>query len=181
MENNASEESLKVRRRRRAGFAFFTLIQTIAAVFFLSDAIADLASGDDSGHILAETVIAVGLVFGAAFGVREFMRANELLQRREKALASATGASGDVIEDQFTDWELKQAERQVAFMALKGFNNSEISRIRGTAEGTVRAQMTRIYSKAGVSGRAQFAAYFVEDLLVTGGSMDVPATESLPS
>jgi DNA-binding CsgD family transcriptional regulator len=28
--------------------------------------------------------------------------------------------------------------------------------------------LTRIYAKAGVSGRAQFAAYFVEDLLGEG-------------
>jgi hypothetical protein len=37
--------------------------------------------------------------------------------------------------------------------------------MRGAAQGTVRAQLTKIYAKAGVSGRAQFAAYFVEDLL----------------
>jgi hypothetical protein len=42
---------------------------------------------------------------------------------------------------------------------------AEIAELRGAAQGTVRAQLTRIYAKAGVSGRAQFAAFFVEDLL----------------
>jgi len=32
----------------------------------------------------------------------------------------------------------------------------------------VRAQLMRIYAKAVVSGRAQFAAFFVEDLLGQG-------------
>lgn len=42
---------------------------------------------------------------------------------------------------------------------------TEIARLRDVADGTVRAQLTCIYAKAGVSGRAQFAACFVEDLL----------------
>lgn len=40
--------------------------------------------------------------------------------------------------------------------------------MRDAAPGTVRAQMARIYAKSGVSGRAQFAAWFVEDLLSAG-------------
>ena len=50
-------------------------------------------------------------------------------------------------------------------LALKGLDVAEISDLRGAAAGTVRAQLARIYAKAGVSGRAQFAAFFVEDLL----------------
>ncbi|MEE2868759.1 MAG: helix-turn-helix transcriptional regulator, partial [Pseudomonadota bacterium] len=42
------------------------------------------------------------------------------------------------------------------------------AQLRGAAQGTVRAQLTRIYAKAGVSGRHQFAAWFVEDLLQDG-------------
>jgi DNA-binding CsgD family transcriptional regulator len=74
----------------------------------------------------------------------------------------------DVIAAQFTDWGLTPAERDVGFLALKGLDVAEIAELRGRAAGTVRAQLTRIYSKAGVSGRAQFAAYFVEDLLGEG-------------
>ena len=57
--------------------------------------------------------------------------------------------------------ELLQAQEQALDVA-------EIAELRGAAQGTVRAQLTRIYSKAGVSGRAQFAAFFVEDLLGQG-------------
>ena len=71
----------------------------------------------------------------------------------------------EVIGKQFTAWGLTPAERDVALFALKGLDIADIAELRGAAQGTVRAQLTRIYAKAGVSGRAQFAAWFVEDLL----------------
>jgi DNA-binding CsgD family transcriptional regulator len=50
-------------------------------------------------------------------------------------------------------------------LALKGFDVAEMSSIRGTAEGTVRAQLTRIYAKAGATSRPQFVSLFIDDLL----------------
>ncbi|MFN3642142.1 MAG: helix-turn-helix transcriptional regulator [Gemmobacter sp.] len=66
---------------------------------------------------------------------------------------------------QFRAWGLTPAERDVAWLALEGLDTAEIAGRRGAAAGTVRAQLARVYAKAGVSGRAQFAALFVEDLL----------------
>ena len=73
---------------------------------------------------------------------------------------------------------LTMAEREVGMLALKGIDLAEIARLRGSAQGTVRAQMTRIYAKAGVSGRAQFAAWFVEELLGEGISQPAADHES---
>ena len=73
-----------------------------------------------------------------------------------------------MIETQFDDWRLTPAERDVGMLALKGLDVAEIASLRSAAQGTVRAQLTRIYAKAGVSGRAQFASWFVEDLLHEG-------------
>jgi len=87
------------------------------------------------------------------------------LRVQEQALASASGALADVVMAEFTAWGLTGAERDVGFLALKGLEVAEIAALRGAAPGTVRAQLTRIYAKAGVTGRAQFAAIFVEELL----------------
>lgn len=38
--------------------------------------------------------------------------------------------------------------------------------MRGTAPGTVRAQCTAVYGKAGVDGRAQLFSVFMEELLI---------------
>jgi DNA-binding CsgD family transcriptional regulator len=105
---------------------------------------------------------------GVAFGVMVLRQTLEDMRAQDVALATARGALADVIAAQFTDWGLTPAERDVGFLALKGLDVAEIAELRGRAAGTVRAQLTRIYAKAGVSGRAQFAAYFVEDLLGEG-------------
>jgi DNA-binding CsgD family transcriptional regulator len=109
-------------------------------------------------------------VLGILFGAFALRRTIDLLRSQEAALDVARGALSDVINRQFQTWALTPAERDVAFLALKGLDVAEIAELRGAAQGTVRAQLTRIYSKAGVSGRAQFAAFFVEDLLGQGVS-----------
>lgn len=163
-----SDPTENERRRRRTALALFALIQAAAATFFLSDAIRDLTVSVVDSHTIIESVIAVGLVLGAAFGVWEMVHVHRDLVRHQRALAVARGALGEVIDTQFERWGLTQAERDVGYLALKGFDNAEIARLRNSAAGTVRAQMTHVYAKAGVSGRAQFAAYFVEDLLESG-------------
>lgn len=171
----ASPITSQERGRRRAALAFFTLVQVAAAVFFALDAVSDLSAGQIDYHTIVEAIIAAGLVTGGLFGVRELARSHDLLHSHETALAAASGALAEVIEDQFTEWRLTPAEREIGMLALKGFDIAEIAQLRGAAQGTVRAQMTSIYAKSGVSGRAQFAAHFVEDLLAGGVRRDPPA------
>lgn len=166
------------RGRRKAALAFFTLVQAAAAAFFVLDATTDLSTGEVDYHTIVEAIIAAGLVLGGLFGVRELARSHDLLHSHETALAAASGALAEVIEAQFTEWRLTPAEREIGMLALKGFDIAEIAQLRGAAQGTVRAQMTSIYAKSGVSGRAQFAAHFVEDLLAGGVQRDLPASKS---
>lgn len=156
------------RRRRKAALMLFTIIQAAAAIFFVSDAATDLSGATVDVHTVIEAAIAIGLMLGSVFGIIELRRSHNLLHNHETALAAASGALADVIEAQFADWRLTPAEREIGMLALKGFDIAEIARLRGAAQGTVRAQMTSIYAKSGTSGRAQFAAYFVEDLLAGG-------------
>ena len=137
-------------------------------MFFVGDAIADVMAGDIGAHLYFEMLVAVALAMGVGLGALALRQTLDEMRAQDVALASARGALGDVIAAQFTDWGLTPAERDVAFLALKGLDVAEIADLRGRAAGTVRAQLTRIYSKAGVSGRAQFAAWFVEDLLGEG-------------
>lgn len=163
-----STETQQERRRRSAALAFFALIQAAAAVYFLLDAAGDIAASRTEMGTFIEALIALGLGIGTVFGVFELSRSHSLLRVHEEALATASGALAEVIEAQFAEWRLTPAEREVGMFALKGFDVAEIARLRGAAQGTVRAQMASIYSKSGTSGRAQFAAFFVEDLLAGG-------------
>lgn len=70
------------------------------------------------------------------------------------------------IDEQLDAWGLTPAEKEVAFLLLKGFSFKEIAPVRGTSERTVRQQGLAVYAKSGLAGRAELAAFFLEDLLV---------------
>ncbi|MGE3975871.1 MAG: helix-turn-helix transcriptional regulator, partial [Bdellovibrionales bacterium] len=53
---------------------------------------------------------------------------------------------------------------------LKGLSLKEIAGVRNTTEKTARVQSTAIYSKAGLSGRSELSAFFLEDLLLPENS-----------
>ncbi len=154
--------------RRPLALAGFVLLQALAAVFFLGDAAADVMAAGLSAHLMVEGVVALALVLGVVFGALELRQTLERMREQDIALASARGALGEVIAAQFAAWHLTPAEADVGLLALKGLDVAEIAAARNAAAGTVRAQLARIYAKAGVSGRAQFAAFFVEDLMGEG-------------
>jgi DNA-binding CsgD family transcriptional regulator len=73
------------------------------------------------------------------------------------------------IDGQFIEWKLSAAEQHVAWLLIKGFSSAEIANFRNTSERTVRQQATAVYAKAGLEGRSQLAAFFLEDLLSENG------------
>ena len=77
----------------------------------------------------------------------------------------AKGALADLIRQRFSEWQLTAAEADVALFALKGFDIGEIARLRGAAQGTIRAQLTRIYAKAETNSQTGLIAAFVEELI----------------
>jgi DNA-binding CsgD family transcriptional regulator len=164
----SGQDSTSERRRRTVAISVFTFTQACAAVFFASDAATDLLAAKVDLHTIVESVIAVGLLFGSLYGISELRRSHALLSSQEDALAAVNGALSEVIEAQFAAWGLTPAEREIGMLALKGLDTAEIAALRGAAQGTVRAQMASIYAKSGTSSRAQFAAFFVEDLLAGG-------------
>lgn len=155
--------------------ALFLLVQTVAAVFFVGDALSDMIVDPAAPHSLFELLVAFALVLGIIFGAWQLRLTIDRMKAQERALDTARGAFADVVERQFALWALTKAEHDVALLALKGLDVAEIAELRGAAAGTVRAQLSNIYSKAGVSGRAQFAAWFVEDLMSDSLVPDAPA------
>lgn len=70
------------------------------------------------------------------------------------------------IQEQFKRWNLSLAEAHVGMLLIKGLSLKEIADFRSTSERTVRQQAISLYKKAGVSGRNELSAYFLEDLLL---------------
>lgn len=72
---------------------------------------------------------------------------------------------GDIIDEQFSEWGLSPSEEEIGLLLLKGLGHDEIATMRGTSVRTVRAQARGLYHKAGLTGRSELAAFFLEDLL----------------
>jgi DNA-binding CsgD family transcriptional regulator len=88
----------------------------------------------------------------------------DLARWREQASQLLDGLSA-VIDQQFRGWDLSPAEREVALLLLKGLSLKEIAAVRQSSEPTVRQQAQAVYRKAELTGRAELAAFFLEDLL----------------
>ena len=71
-----------------------------------------------------------------------------------------------ILDIHFKVWSLSDAEKAVALQLLKGFNSKEISEQRFVSEKTVRNQSHSIYTKSGLSGKHELAAYFLKEFLV---------------
>jgi len=155
------------------GFVIALIVaQLVCAAFFLwdvtSDGLAYTATGRLDLHFGIEAAATSALLAGILFEIRVLAR---LLRRKahlERQASLAARAFHEVIEEHFRDWLLTAAERDVAHFMIKGLSISEIAELRGSAEGTVKAQLNAIYRKAGVSNRGEFLSLLIEDLAHQG-------------
>ena len=129
-----------------------------------------------SFHVLYELGLVLGSLgtaiwlargwHGAAAANRELQSSlTERQAERDAWRASAEQALaglGAAIDAQFADWGLTPAEREVALWVLKGHGHKEIAMRTGRSERTVRQHAAAAYDKAGLGGRAELAAFFLE-------------------
>jgi DNA-binding CsgD family transcriptional regulator len=80
--------------------------------------------------------------------------------------ADVLSGLGNAIDQQFERWALSPAEKEVALLLLKGLSHKELAGVRSVTEATARQQARAVYKKAGLSGRNDLAAFFLEDLLL---------------
>jgi DNA-binding CsgD family transcriptional regulator len=73
---------------------------------------------------------------------------------------------GRAIDAQFASWALTPTEREVALLLLKGHSHKAIAYATGRSERTVRQHAVAVYDKSGLGGRAELAAFFLEDLML---------------
>ena len=73
---------------------------------------------------------------------------------------------GRAIDERFTAWALTPAERDVGLLILKGRSHKQIAFTTGRSEKTVRQHAVAVYQKSGLNGRAELAAFFLEDILL---------------
>lgn len=153
-----------VPRRRILALAMLAL----AMVFFAYDLVVDaLFEGEfGSPHFVIETFVFAAVSWILVVNLRDLvgLRARlEQEQNRNRVLAGELAAG---IEEQMDAWRLTRSEKEVAWLIIKGFRFAEIADLRGVKENTTRLQASALYAKAGVSGRAEFVAEIVHQLLM---------------
>ncbi len=158
---------------------FLALVLLGIAILVVVDVVSDLREGALWGHVVLEVVIGLGALLGILVVLRGTIVLRHRLEserrefsefRREAETWRAEGLRhvqglAQAIDLQLERWGLSDAEKEVAFLLLKGLSLKEIAEIRKTTEKTARVQSAAIYAKAGLGGRAELSAFFLEDLL----------------
>ncbi len=138
---------------------------TIVVVLIGADLLADAGSGAGALHLGSEGLAAAVAVVGVGWFLRQIVAERALAAEWRSQAEGLLAGVGNTLEDQFTTWALSPAEREVSLLLLKGLSFKEIAQVRGTSERTAREQARGVYKKAGVAGRAELSAWFMEDLL----------------
>lgn len=168
-------------QKERMVIAFVLLVIAVLVGF---DLFTDSKEGVALWHVFVEGFIAAVALFGVFYVLRGSV---ELKHRLEKEITDFSHFKKEAeiwqvesrkyldglskaIDQQLTKWKLTAAEKEVAFLLLKGMSLKEIADIRNTVEKTARVQSMAIYSKSGLAGRSELSAFFLEDLLVPAES-----------
>ncbi len=164
-------------QRERFVIASILIIVTILVSI---DIFTDSREGVILWHVLVEGFIALAALAGVLYLLRGTINLQRRLRQeiedfsafkkeaetwREDSKKYIDGLA-HAIDQQLTKWKLTVAEKEVAFLLLKGLSLKEIADVRKTTEKTARVQSMAIYSKAGISGRSELSAFFLEDLLL---------------
>jgi DNA-binding CsgD family transcriptional regulator len=156
------------------------LILVIACGLLGLDIVDDIAHGSSWGHVLEEAVIVFLCVGGVLFlafryfaSKRENIQMHRAIEKVRADLESYKRETQDLseglrkkIEEQFNKWHLTKAEKDITRLILKGLSIKEIADVRTASEKTVSQQMTAIYQKSNLHGRAELSAFFLEDLFL---------------
>jgi len=161
---------------KAAGVALFAAVLLMIAW----DLITDYGQDVSWIHLTVEVVTLLTAATGTWILWTQYTAAREAARglTRDLEIAQADGRRwrlesrelleglGTAIDRQFRRWELSPAEAEIGTLLLKGLSHKEIAQIRRTSERTVRQQARSLYLKAGLAGRSELSAFFLEDLLL---------------
>lgn len=169
-------------------------ILAVALLSIIVGGTADLVMDDPetwlSFHVVFEVTMLAGALLMAmmlwlgwwrsahAAAALEVRLAEQAVERDRWRASSqeALEGLGRAIDAQFDTWQLTPAEREVALLLLKGYGHKQIAALTGRSERTARQHAGAVYEKAGLGGRAELAAFFLQDLMLPEAKREVLQT-----
>ena len=141
-----------------------------------------------SFHVLYELFLIAGamatayMLWRGWFGARRSLHETRETLARQQADRDAWRASAEralaglsrAIDERFEAWQLTPAEREIALLLLKGQSHKQIAFNTGRSERTVRQHSVAVYQKSGLGGRAELAAFFLDDLALPQSAAIAP-------
>jgi DNA-binding CsgD family transcriptional regulator len=136
-----------------------------------------------SPHAIYEVMLIVVAMATSALLWRGWWRARRALSATERVVAeheaerdawrasadAALAGFGRALDERFSSWGLTPTEREVALQLLKGHSHKQIAFAMQRSERTIRQHAVAVYQKSGLSGRAELAAFFLDDLMLPHG------------
>jgi len=133
-----------------------------------------------SPHVVYEIVLIAAALVTSALLWHGWWRARRTLTATQRMLAehaaerdawreraqTALAGLAHAIDERFDAWALTPTERDVALRLLKGHSHKQIAFETERSERTVRQHAVAVYGKSGLRGRAELAAFFLEDLML---------------
>jgi len=165
---------------------WLVLVLGFVIVAGVTDLILDRPTTWRSAHVLFEVLVILVSLGLATMLWRGWRRAVGALRETRATLAQTTRSLADrqaeatawrraaeaeragfgrAVDAQFARWGLTPTEREVASLLLQGLGHKQIAARTSRSERTVRQHAVAIYSKSGISGRAELAAFFLQELL----------------
>lgn len=145
-------------------FLLAAALQVGCCVVFAADVAVEL--GEFTIHESFELAGVIALAVGSFISIDQYRKLLRRNTKVERELDAASGAFQAVIEQHFDDWQLTDAERDVALLSIKGVPISEIAVMRQTQTGTIKAQNAAIYRKSGVSSRTELVTVMIEEMIL---------------
>lgn len=140
----------------------------LAMLFFAHDLVVDaLVEGEfGSPHFIIEALVFAAVSWTLVVNLRDLVGLRTWLEQEQNRNRVLSGELAHGIDEQMDAWHLTRSEKEVAWLIIKGFRFAEIADVRQVKENTTRLQASALYAKAGVSGRAEFVAEIVHQLLM---------------
>lgn len=149
-------------------FIGIIVLQSLCALFFLIDVTSDMMGRDSSiVHLVVESAATFGFICAIMIEISYMLSIERRQRQLEENLNQASQAFFDVIDAQLREWNLTPSEYDVTILMVKGLSIAEIAQIRGSKEGTVKAQLNAIYRKAGSENRSELLSNIIDRLILT--------------
>jgi DNA-binding NarL/FixJ family response regulator len=172
---NAKLSTKSIPSHNGQAFLLFTCLfcGTILAFDVTAEAIAAFQvpfSAYNTMHIAIEAIATVFLGVGAVFAYSHMKTLRIRAEHDEEQLLRLRREFDGVLQERFSAWALSKSEIDVALLTIRGLSIHRIAELRHTQQGTIKAQLSAIFRKAGVSSRTELLAMFMDELLDFGAT-----------